>query len=395
METLDVVIVGGGMVGAATALGFAQKGYSVAVVEKHLPKPFDSEDGPDIRVSAISLGSQQLLEQLGAWSYIERMRSCIYQRLAVWEDPRCRTEFNAEDAGFSHLGHIVENRVIQLGLIEALKTYDQVTWINDTPTAINNAELSSSELPSLTFSDDSIVKAKVMIGADGAQSFMRKAIGISTRGWRYEQQVLALSVKTTQAQQNITWQQFSPSGPKAFLPLYNGFGSLVWYNAGDEVQKLKSLNQAELKQAVIKSFPDEIGDFSLLEVASFPITRMHAIQYVKGSVILVGDAAHTINPLAGQGVNLGFKDVKALLAAVDESSEKKGSASKPFTREALSQFERSRRLDNATMMTAMDFFYHLFSNDIGPLKFIRNTGLAMADKAGFVKAQVMKHAMGI
>lgn len=393
METFDIVIVGGGMVGAAAALGFAKQGYSIAVVEMNLPKPFSQEDKPDIRVSAISMGSQQLLEELGAWHFIEQMRSCRYQRLAVWEEPSCRTEFNAKDAKFSHLGHIIENRVIQLGLIQALKTYDKVTWINDEPVSIDNAERSSLELSSIRLSNGKLVKANVIIGADGARSFVRGACNIATRGWRYEQQVLALSIKTKRSQQDITWQQFSPSGPRAFLPLYDGFGSLVWYNASDEVKRLKSLNQQALKKEVVKAFPDEVGDFDILDVASFPITRMHALQYVKGSVILIGDAAHTINPLAGQGVNLGFKDVKALLDVLQNSMEK--AQTSLFTDGALSQFERSRRFDNAAMMTTMDFFYQLFSNDIGPLKFVRNAGLAIADKAGFVKAQVMKHAMGM
>jgi 2-octaprenyl-3-methyl-6-methoxy-1,4-benzoquinol hydroxylase len=395
LDTFDIAIIGGGMVGAAAALGFAQRGCSVVIIEKQLPAPFNNEDGPDIRVSAISLGSQQLLEQLAAWSHIEQMRCCEYQRLAVWEDPRYRTEFVATDAGFTHLGHIVENRVIQLGLLDALKAYDNVTWINDIPRVLSNATKSSKVLSSITFDDGYEIQVNTIIGADGAQSFVRQAIGIGTRGWSYDQQVLALSIQTNRAQQDITWQRFSPSGPTAFLPLYDGYGSLVWYNAGSEVKRLKSLDRTELKQAVIKAFPEDVGDFDILDVASFPITRMHAIQYVKSSVILIGDAAHTINPLAGQGVNLGFKDVKALLYAFDESQKRTQLSSTLFDSEALSQFERSRRFDNESMMTTMDFFYQLFSNDIGPIKFLRNVGLAIADRAGPVKAQVMKHAMGI
>ncbi|TDF42492.1 2-octaprenyl-3-methyl-6-methoxy-1,4-benzoquinol hydroxylase [Alteromonadaceae bacterium M269] len=378
------------MVGAAAALGLVQKGYTVAIIEKNMPAEFNREDKPDLRVSAISQGSQQLLDTLGAWSHVESMRACMYKRLSVWEEENCRTTFDAEDAGQIHLGYIVENRVIQLALHEELKRHQGITWINDTPVDLQFA-LPGEAFTGLTLSDGADIKARYLIGADGANSYVRKSAGVGTRGWSYKQNVLAISVKTTKPQQDITWQRFSPSGPRAFLPLYDGYASLVWYDAADQVKKLKTLKHSTLKEAIVEAFPSELGEFDILDVASFPITRMHATQYVKASVILIGDAAHTINPLAGQGVNLGFKDVKALLTAVDEFADT-GSL---ISHEALKTFERTRQVDNSIMMTAMDGFYHLFSNGIGPLKALRNAGLVIADKAGLIKNQVMKYAMGM
>jgi 2-octaprenyl-3-methyl-6-methoxy-1,4-benzoquinol hydroxylase len=208
------------------------------------------------------------------------------------------------------------------------------------------------------------------------------------QGWQYSQQVLAIQIKTHGAQQDITWQQFTPSGPVAFLPLYDGYASLVWYQQSDYIRQLKNLPKQKLKEQILVNFPSELGDFDVLELASFPITRMHAHQYVKNNVVLIGDAAHSINPLAGQGVNLGFKDVAELLegfshtALVDDPNR-------------LHTYEKKRRRDNLIMMSAMDVIYTTFSNHNFVLNVLRNVGLKLANKSGPIKRQVMKYAMGL
>lgn len=388
MDKQDICIVGGGMVGSAVALGAARLGLRVCIFESHMPAPFNDEQGPDIRVSAISAQSESLLNKLGAWHLIQGMRTCPYRRLSVWEQQDCRTDFNANDLHKTHLGHIVENRLIQLGLHQALQQYENVKW--ETEHKVDH--ISFGATPSVELSDGKQISADMLVAADGANSIVRQQAGIGTQGWQYAQQAMGVLIKTHSDQQDITWQQFTPNGPLAFLPLYDGYASLVWYAGADKIKQLRTLKPSQLKQQIVEHFPPHLGEFDVLQTASFPLTRMHANQYVKGNLVLVGDAAHTINPLAGQGVNLGFKDVAMLLDCIEGVQDKNGGLSEPI---GLLDYERKRRKDNLLMMTAMDGLYALFSNENKLLTGLRNLGLTLADKSGPLKLQVMKYAMGI
>ena len=227
---------------------------------------------------------------------------------------------------------------------------------------------------------------------------VREAANIGVQGWQYAQQALGIQIKTYDVQQDITWQQFTPDGPMAFLPLYDGFGSLVWYNSANEIRQLKSLSKEKLKQRIVQHFPADLVDFEVLDVASFPLTRMHANQYFKGSILLIGDAAHTINPLAGQGVNLGFKDVATLLDVIRQelaADEYAGVLEPKNYCNWLKRYEETRRRDNLMMMSAMDLLYSLFSNTNTPFILLRNIGLKLANSAGPIKNNAMKYAMGL
>jgi 2-octaprenyl-3-methyl-6-methoxy-1,4-benzoquinol hydroxylase len=380
----DFCIVGGGMVGAASALGLVNRGFSVALIEPYMPAPFDHSQSPDLRVSAISLASEKLLSELGAWQHIVNMRACPYKRLSVWEKPGCRTDFDCADIHGSHIGHIIENRVVQLGLHQALDSQALLTWYCGSKIT----RVICGQSPSIELADGKIVRCKVLIGADGANSQVREAAKIGTQGWQYAQQVLAIQINTHAPQQDITWQQFTPNGPLAFLPLYDGYGSLVWYHHSDHIRQLKSLSKQKLKEQILLNFPSELGDFEVLDLASFPISRMHANQYVKDNVLLIGDAAHCINPLAGQGVNLGFKDVAVLV----DLFSKNLLIDNPDT---LRAYEKKRRMDNLIMMSAMDAIYSAFSNTNFVLNAMRNVGLKLANNSGPIKRQVLKYAMGL
>lgn len=386
----DIVIIGGGMVGSATALGLAHLGLNIAVVESRMPAPFAPESPPDMRVSAISAGSIKLLEQLGAWSYIDNMRTCPVEQLAVWEHSNCRTDFYAQDIGADSLCHIVENVVVQLGLHQAIHAAEfegQISWYCDCVIA----DLHVDKCPKVVLKDGTSLSAKLLIGADGVQSKVRNAAGIGVEGWQYEQQALGIKVKTHIPQQAITWQQFSPSGPMAFLPLFDGYASLVWYHNSKQIQRLKSLPFAQLKTEVVQAFPDELVDFDILQAASFPLLRQQAQEYIKPNVVLVGDAAHSINPLAGQGVNLGFKDVKLLVKLIADGLEK-GLEWQDI--DYLKTYQTQRQRDNLLMMSAMDGLYTGFSNDLPPIKLLRNIGLKLANHSGVLKNQAMRYAMG-
>ncbi|MCC4785092.1 2-octaprenyl-3-methyl-6-methoxy-1,4-benzoquinol hydroxylase [Vibrio splendidus] len=391
MNSYDIVVVGGGMVGAATAIGFAKQGLNVAVIEGFAPKAYDDAQAMDIRVSAISQASVDLLEELGAWQSIAAMRVCSYKRLETWEHPECRTRFDATSLDLPRLGYIVENRLIQLGLWAQFDTHDNLELL--CPEKLDTIEFGETNIVKLQSGAE--LSAKWVIGADGANSAVRQQAGIGITAWDYRQHCMLINVETEQSQQDITWQQFLPSGPRSFLPLCSlmsegkevGQGSLVWYDSPSRIKQLSTMSPEKLRNEVITSFPEELGDVKVLNAGSFPLTRRHAQSYSKNNCILVGDSAHTINPLAGQGVNLGFKDVAALLDITKEKGELNQSVAR--------RYEVIRRGDNLMMQSGMDFFYKTFSNDIGPLKFVRNAALKLAENSGPIKSQVLKYALGL
>ena len=390
----DFCVVGGGMVGSAMTLGLAKLGFKVAIIEPFMPLLFEPEQPPDMRVSAISLTSETLLQDLGAWTHIKNMRLCPYKRLSVWDKPSCRTDFDCTAIEQPHLGHIIENRLVQLGLHAAIGADQNVVFYENHKVT----DITSSDVSQVTLENGQVIQSKMLIGADGGHSAVRGAANIGVQGWQYAQQALGIQIKTYDAQQDITWQQFTPDGPMAFLPLYAGFASLVWYHGAEDIKYLKSLSKAKLKQQILKHFPADLVDFEVIDVAGFPLTRMHANQYFKGNTVLIGDAAHTINPLAGQGVNLGFKDVAALLSVISEelaTHDRTAVLDSSHYCHWLKKYEIARRRDNLVMMSAMDLLYSTFSNSNMPLKLLRNLGLKLINHAGPIKNNAMKYAMGL
>lgn len=395
----DFCINGGGMVGATLALGLAQQQFKVAVIEPYLPAPFKPGDGPDLRVSAISEASVTLLKALGAWEHIAAMRVKPYTGLSVWDDPSHRTDFTAHSIDMPQLGFFVENRLLQLGCHKALTQFDNVEIISGQ--SVEDIRLTNTA--NVNLSNGRTLEARWLVGADGANSQVRKAAGIGTTGWQYAQQAMGITIKMENAVEPITWQQFTSSGPKAFLPMFDNYASLVWYDTPDELKRIKSLKPSQLESEILKTFPEELtkgkNSFSVIDKAIFPLTRSHANHYVKGCCVLIGDAAHTINPLAGQGVNLGFKDVEAFLS-VSSNFKTNSTANDLLTDGAFSQmlfsnYERPRKRDNLMMMTAMDGFYTLFSNDVAPIKWIRNQLLSVAQRLEPAKQEVLKYAIGL
>lgn len=382
------------MVGATMALGLNELGFKVALIEANKPKEFEASQEPDKRVSAINLHSEQLLNKLGAWQFIQQMRVCVYRRLSVWDEESCRTDFSCQSIGKSHLGHIIENRIVQLGLLGAIEKTSNITCFWDHKVD----SIQSENVTTIKLNNGVKVNSKIVVGADGGNSLVRQMANIGVQGWQYNQQALAINIKTNTPQQDITWQQFTPKGPIAYLPLYDSYGSLVWYNHAKDVQHLKNLTKDKLKQEILKTFPDDLVDFDVLSVTSFPLTRMHANQYSKHNTVLVGDAAHTINPLAGQGVNLGFKDIAVLLEELSKKLDTLGHTKvlEPANQHTwMASYEKRRRKHNLSMMSGMDLLYAAFSNDVAPLKLIRNLGLKLANRAGLLKKQALKYAIGL
>ncbi|MBE7216706.1 FAD-dependent oxidoreductase [Shewanella benthica] len=386
----DVVILGGGMIGAATAIGLAQLGLSVTVIEAFRPEAYSSEQAIDLRVSAISLATETLLERLGALESLTQMRRAPYLGLETWELEGCITRFHADAIGVSHLGHIVENRLIQLALWEQFESLDNLELL--CPRSLDSFSRSENGV-CVTLDDGQRLDAKLLVGADGANSQVRTWAGIGLTGWDYAQSAMLIHIETAIEQQDVTWQQFTPKGPRSLLPLPGNNASLVWYDDASRIALLSTLSNAALAQQIKIHFPERLDrQFEVLNKGSFKLTRRHAQSYFSDNLVILGDAAHTINPLAGQGVNIGFKDVDALISVI---SDKLSQQEAWWSNAALSEYQSRRYRDNQLMMSAMDLFYAGFSNDLLPLKVLRNAALKLANIDSPIKKQVLKYAMGL
>ena len=390
-DSYDAVVVGGGMVGAATAIGLAQLGLTVAVVEAFAPKAYESSQPLDLRVSAISAASEELLSRLGALKYLQTMRQVAYKGLETWELDGCITQFHSDQIRASHLGHIVENRLIQLSLWDRIAQLDNISLY--CPVKITQLQRNrGDDVIDVSLEDGQVFSTKLLIGADGANSYVRQWANIGITGWDYAQSAMLINIETNCGEQDVTWQQFTPHGPRSLLPLPGNNASLVWYDDANRITQLSQLNNTALKKQIDQYFPERLDrDFKVVNKASFKLTRRHAQRYYSENLVILGDAAHTINPLAGQGVNLGFKDVDALITTIESQLQNESGW---WNSEVLKQYQGCRYRDNQLMMSAMDMFYASFSNDILPLKLLRNSALKLANIDSPIKKYVLKYAMG-
>lgn len=389
LQKTEIAVVGGGMVGGALALGLAQQGFQVTVIEQAAPPAFDDAQQPDVRISAISAASVDLLRGLGVWEAILAMRAHPYRRLETWEWENAHVTFNAAELKLPLLGYMVENNVLQLALWQALEAHENVTLrVPDSLKALHRHE--GGYLLELANGDELAVK--LVVGADGANSQVRQMAGIGIHAWQYQQSCMLITVKCENDPGDSTWQHFTPNGPHAFLPLFGHWASLVWYDTPARIRQLQSLSMEQLQREIEKHFPARLGKVTPVAAGGFPLTRRHALQYAREGLALVGDAAHTIHPLAGQGVNLGYRDVEALLSVM---SSARGHAEPWASAAVLKRYQTRRMADNFLMQSGMDLFYAGFSNDLGPVRVLRNIGLMAAERAGGLKRQALKYALGL
>ncbi len=390
-DSFDIIIAGGGMVGATLAAALGHSNLKIAVVEASEPPPFSADQPNDLRVSAISIASQKMFEAVGAWQSMLDKRACPYRRMLVWDGEKGgKTLFDSGDIYEPVLGNIIENRVIQLSIIEAIHEKENIEWI------------SPDRISSLTENEKSVdieldsgrqISARLLVGADGANSTVRRLCDIEVDKTPYEQHALVATVHTELPQQDITWQRYVPTGPQAFLPLLGHHASMVWYHSAEEVTRLKALSDEQFIIEMEQAFPERLGSIRAVESrGSFPLIKSHARQYVKNRVAIIGDASHTIHPQAGQGVNLGLMDA-AELADIIMQNHNLGKDIGTLT--VLRKYERARRGYNTAMITAMDVFYHSFRNESPPAKIARSAALEFANRISPVKRMAMKYAMGL
>lgn len=387
----DIVIVGGGMVGATLACALGDSALKVILLEAGSGQYALPAQGYELRVSAITRASQRIFETLGVWPGIVARRISPYRDMHVWDATGNGViHFDSAEIGESTLGHIIENNVITAALYERLSAFENVEVITNSQTAEITID---AENASLALINGNRIKTKLIIGADGSRSGIRQQFGISVRGWDYDHTAVVTYVKTSESHQETAWQRFLPSGPLAFLPLPDNYSSIVWSTQAEQAQQLVSMPDEDFCTALGEAFDYTLGEIEQTGPrASFPLRFFVANDYVKPRLALVGDAAHTIHPLAGQGVNLGLADVaslaEVLLTAVKESRD---IGSLPVLR----RYERWRKADSMSLFVAMDSLKRLFGTEHPAVKWLRNFGLSLTDKLTPVKNHLVRSAMGL
>ncbi len=393
----DLIIVGAGMVGSTLALALEGSGLDILVLDASPLEAadFDPQGGFEPRVSALSAASQRIFERLGAWPGMSARRVSPYTDMHVWDGSGTgQIHFSAETVHAEVLGHIVENRVVQDALLETMQR-------RGGQRLLGAARLERLERTpqgwQLTLDDGRQLNAPLLVAADGANSAVRRLARCETREWDYLHQAIVTSVRCSEPHQRTAWQRFTDDGPLAFLPLERDgdqhWCSIVWSVTELEARRLMALDDAAFRAALGRAFEQRLGEVEEVDPRlCIPLRQRHAKRYVQPGLALIGDAAHTIHPLAGQGVNLGLLDA-AVLAEVIEAAMARGE--RPEDIRVLSRFERRRMPHNLAMMAAMEGFERLFQADPLPLRWLRNTGLKAVQALPEAKALFVRQALGL
>ncbi|HAL6961311.1 FAD-dependent 2-octaprenylphenol hydroxylase [Escherichia coli] len=392
MQSVDVAIVGGGMVGLAVACGLQGCGLRVAVLEQRVPEPLAADAPPQLRVSAINAASEKLLTRLGVWQDILSRRASCYHGMEVWDkDSFGHISFDDQSMGYSHLGHIVENSVIHYALWNKAQQSSDISLL--APAELQQVAWGENET-FLTLKDGSMLTARLVIGADGANSWLRNKADIPLTFWDYQHHALVATIRTEEPHDAVARQVFHGEGILAFLPLSDPYlCSIVWSLSPEEALRMQQASEDEFNRALNIAFDNRLG---LCKVESerlvFPLTGRYARQFAAHRLALVGDAAHTIHPLAGQGVNLGFMDAAELIAEL-KRLHRQGKDIGQYI--YLRRYERSRKHSAALMLAGMQGFRDLFSGANPAKKLLRDIGLKLADTLPGVKPQLIRQAMGL
>jgi len=391
----DVIVVGAGISGAAFAAALAShkniEAARIALVsERFMPMPAPDLD-LDLRVFAMSRASQRLLTDLNIWQRLPKDRCSPYERMCVWDardQPQSDSalRFDCADLGEPDLGAIVESRAMQWLSFETARRAG-VVLIESGVTAAAASGASAN----LNLADGRELTAALIVAADGADSIMRKLFDIQTAGHAYHQRAIVAHVRTAKPHRHTAWQRFLPTGPLAFLPLGDGRSSIVWSSDGRRAGKLMALSPGEFAEALTKASGEVLGECELTTArASFPLQLQYASEYVKPNFALLGDAAHSVHPLAGQGLNLGLRDVQALASLLGSVP-----AAQFGDLRLLRRYERERKSENLLAATAFDGLNRLFSNDSPILGRLRSFGLNAVGRTPSLMRFFARQALGI
>jgi 2-octaprenylphenol hydroxylase len=311
--------------------------------------------------------------------------------MKVWEgdDPDRCLDFGADEVGESELGHIIENQVLQWALMQRLEQLPNATVMC---AAVQAVDTSASQ--AVVIADGhGPMSARLLVGADGVESKTRSLMGLEARGWSYRQRAVVATIRTEKSHGETAYQRFLPDGPIAFLPLCDGSVSIVWSTTEDAARALVNLDQDDFISAVGEASDHVLGEVTHAGArASFPLRAQYAVSYTGTRFALVGDAAHTVHPLAGQGVNLGFMDVAALADVVLETLDRDAD---PGDRKCLRKYERWRKGQNLAMLAAVDGLGRMYKVGSGPLPLFRKLGVDLLGRAPMAREVIIRRAMGL
>lgn len=396
----DIVIVGGGAVGSVAASLLAQitkngdKPLKIALIESQLPPQFDPRL-IDPRVAALTEKTRSIFEQIDIWNKVVDKRACAYKAMNVWDaEGTGRITFDCQQVQQPNLGHIVENAVLVSTLTEHLQQQSNVEIF--CPANIVDYQLQEDAIK-LTLDNQSVLSAQLLIAADGANSAVRGHFQFATKQWDYGQHAIVTTITTENSNQLTAWQRFMPTGPLAFLPLNNvGDGhscSIVWSQDSKEAERLMALEDKQFYKELSRASEYCLGEVLKIQTRYIiPLRQSHATDYVMPRVALIGDAAHSIHPLAGQGANLGFSDAQVLAQEI----------AKAYARDVdlgdltiLKRYQRRRKPENLATMATMEGFKRLFGSHNSTLRLLRNYGLSAINGLGAIKNKLIKQAMGL
>ena len=387
---VDVAIIGGGMVGATLACALGKTPLKVVVIDPNTADSPANKSKFDLRVSAITRGSQRIFEHLDVWQAMVAQRVSPFREMHVWEQRDAgELHFDSAELSEPYLGHIIENRVILSSLYQRLAQHSNIQlMLGQRCTSMQYEQ----DVWQLSLADGESLTAKLVVGADGSHSWVRQQCAITSRGWDYDQYAVVTYVKTTLSHQATAWQRFLHDGPLAFLPLTDGYSSIVWSTSPAHATQLLALSDQEFAAELAAAYEGRLGNISEMGArASFPLRFMDAEQYILPGMALIGDAAHTIHPLAGQGVNLGILDAASLFDVIQNAL----TAHQPIgAQKVLRRYERWRKSENMDMFVMVDQIQRLFGAQHTGLQWLRNLGMSGLDRLTPVKNLIIDHAMG-
>ena len=389
VSEFDIIIVGGGLVGSVTACQLSKQYQRIALIDNSTHVAWQRGASFGLRVSAINLASSKLLDELGVWEEILSMRSFPYTSMMVWEEQgNASIEFNASETAHAQLGSIVENQVILTALDKVLMAQDSVTRFDDCSLQQLTAIGDSSMLVELDNGER--ISAKLVVGADGQRSKVRECMRIENSQSDYHQAGLVCNVSTELSHGNTAWQCFTKDGPLALLPLEDNLCSIVWSVSKQHCERLLALGESQFNIEVSDAFAHKLGQLQAVsERKSFDLMGAHSNRYVSQRVVLVGDAAHVVHPLAGLGLNLGLEDVRCLSELLSGSNRALGSE------RVLRKYERERKSENLVMQRSLEAIDTLFRSEQSAIRAIRSMGVNLTDKILPLKLLFMQRAMGI
>lgn len=382
----DILIVGAGMVGLATALALSNHSLKIGVIEGKMPDFYTKLTDYDLRVIAINQASIEFFEHLDVWKTIAKQRISPFNDMFVWAN-NSHLHFNAQEIGQPELGFIVENRVIRQTLWQKAEDCDNIDLL--CPLQLQTVSIDQQVTVN---TKQHCITSQLIIGADGANSWLRQHLDFAIKTQDYGHHALVTIVKTEKPHQKTAWQHFLPSGPLAFLPLDDPhYCSIVWSSTAKQITELKALEVNDFNQQLASAFNNKLGKCDVQATpVSFPLQRQHLTHYVATHVAFVGDAAHRIHPLAGQGANLGFMDAKCLAHTIGQALNKQHNFS---TLSILRRYQRERKYYNQKMSLMMDFIKHTFGEQPAAISTLRNMSMDKIEQTSWLKQWFAKQAV--